>query len=302
MKRFFWLGCIVLMGTFLTPCSSLAFHSNNYSGTWSCGLCHPGGPHAWIPECIECHNNDTGAPYTDTEAPKMTTHSSAAMGELANVEYGEWSRKCVDCHEPHHNNGITMRGGVSDPSYIVAEFTADYAVTVDYVTTMNITSPITINDSTWADPATWGAKRGPERGLVLLVVIRDKTYWYEVLNADANSITFSNGATFFPQYPKSNPIFMKLVYGMFIQNEVNGTSVTFPAFPECNTWTYDESGTGLDPTPDGICQVCHVNTSVWNLSGSGANHFNGWDCIVCHRHENGFKFVTPENHHLCPLN
>lgn len=283
MKMFFW-SCFVIL--FLAPCTSFAFHSNNYSETWSCELCHPGGPGVWIPECIECHNNDTGMNYTDTSAPQMTTHSSETLG----TAYGNWMQECVDCHDPHHNNGITMVGGVetSEPSRILAEFTADYAATVDSVTTMDIVSAISVNDSMWADPATWGAKTGnSERGLVLLVVIQDKTYWYEVLSATSTSITFSNGATFFPQAPMSNPQSMKLAYGMFIQDEIGPFPVVYSG---PRSLAYNEGkARENDPTPTGVCQVCHTQTKFWRSDGSRARHQNGKICTTCHLHVNGFK-------------
>lgn len=51
---------------------------------------------------------------------------------------------------------------------------------------------------------------------------------------------------------------------------------------------YDESWTGIDPTPNGICQVCHTRTVVWKADGTGANHNNGAVCTKCHLHTAGF--------------
>jgi hypothetical protein len=56
----------------------------------------------------------------------------------------------------------------------------------------------------------------------------------------------------------------------------------------------DESGTGIDPTPDGVCQVCHTQTLHWRSNGSLADHFSGWNCILCHPHEKGFKADPPQ--------
>jgi len=255
-----------------------------------CALCHPGGPgNGNFPDCIQCHNV-TAPPYSAEAAPEKWTHSSAVIGSNT---YGTWERECVDCHNPHINNGITKNGGVSDPSYKLVEFTGNHTGTVNGETTMSI-SDLVVNDPAWADPATWSEKTSAERGLVLLDVIGGKTFWYKVVNATSTSITFINTATYFPMPPWDKDQPMSLVYGQFIQDEVNGTSVKFGG---PTTMAYDESGTGLDPTPNGICQVCHTQTTHWRSDGSFSNHFSGWHCTVCHPHEEGFKADPPP---LCP--
>ncbi len=53
----------------------------------------------------------------------------------------------------------------------------------------------------------------------------------------------------------------------------------------------DDSGTGgIDSTPDGICQVCHLSTNHWRRDGSlDDNHYSEQKCTDCHEHTNGFK-------------
>ena len=246
-----------------------------------CSHCHPGGPGGGnFPECTQCHTASS-PPYNVDTAPEKQTHSSDVIGSY---KYGTWARECLDCHEPHHNNGITGEG-VSDPSYILVEFTGDYAVTVDSVTTMTI-SDLVVHDPDWADPATWGSKTGPERGLVLLDTINGTMYWYKVISADDTTISFVNDGTYFPQSPISNPQSLSLAYGQFIQDEINGTAVTFGG---PHTMADDESGTGTDPTPNGVCQVCHTQTKFWRSDGTRANHFSGEYCASCHEHDKGFK-------------
>ncbi len=46
-----------------------------------------------------------------------------------------------------------------------------------------------------------------------------------------------------------------------------------------------QDGTG---DPDGLCQVCHVNTAYHRHDGSGSAHHEGEDCTKCHAHANGF--------------
>ena len=116
---------------------------------------------------------------------------------------------------------------------------------------------------------------------------------YEVIRTTNNSITIGENYRMFP--PSDHPLNAQLIYGMLIRNEVNGTSVK-AAGP--STMANDESGTGTDPTPNGICQVCHTQTIVWRNDGSFANHFSGWKCTLCHPHEEGFKADPPL---LCPI-
>ncbi|MEW6427257.1 MAG: CxxxxCH/CxxCH domain-containing protein [Thermodesulfobacteriota bacterium] len=52
----------------------------------------------------------------------------------------------------------------------------------------------------------------------------------------------------------------------------NSSPVTYAAF-------------GADPTPTGICQICHTATNHWRADGSGADHNNGMICTSCHSHE-----------------
>ena len=42
------------------------------------------------------------------------------------------------------------------------------------------------------------------------------------------------------------------------------------------------------PVDDGICQVCHTETTYHTYDCSGEGHYNGADCIVCHAHADGF--------------
>ena len=90
---------------------------HNASKTVSCGNCHGealtgglispfwGGSYepANIDDtlynkiCLECHTKASG-PYTSTEAPLVRTHSSLAT----DAGYGNWTRECRDCHNPHY--------------------------------------------------------------------------------------------------------------------------------------------------------------------------------------------------------
>ena len=300
MKRLFWLCCIVLIGTLLAPCSSFSLvgHMSNSELRFECIDCHYEGIGGGLPirACDYCHNS-TSAPYTYNSTIGVGGHNS----DMTGLKYGEWAVECVACHDPHNHNGMNIYDGILNPSNVLVEFIAHDAVIdpVTLTTTFTMTD-VNIIDNTWADRDEWGTKTSDDRGLLFVWhnPLLDKHYWIEVISATEDTITIN--APSFPRIPRfdPDPIPVKLVYGMLIQDEVGPNPVVYsgPSTMADNDGLGDD---GKDSTPDGICQVCHVNTSAWNLSGSGANHFNGWDCIVCHRHENGFKFVTPRHHHLC---
>ncbi|MBK6766782.1 MAG: hypothetical protein IPG71_10835 [bacterium] len=43
------------------------------------------------------------------------------------------------------------------------------------------------------------------------------------------------------------------------------------------------------PDYNGICEICHTQTSYYQNNSSGDHtHHSGSDCVVCHKHENGF--------------
>ena len=55
------------------------------------------------------------------------------------------------------------------------------------------------------------------------------------------------------------------------------------------SFAYDESGTGTDPNPDGVCQVCHTQTKYYRNDGSLSGHYPAQKCSSCHSHTGGFS-------------
>ncbi len=287
-----WCLLLFFITLFLWPYPSLALHNPQYSSTWSCLNCHPNGP-ATSPRtpCQDCHNNATGKNYSDWSAPEMADHSGSVIGSN---QYGTWERVCLDCHDPHRINGFDSHNGVQDPSYVLVDLDVHNATNEGAEYTFEITDK-TVNDPNWGDPAKWGRKTGNEKGL-LFVYLKNGSYLFsEVLRATENTITVRGGRIRFATLPWENPFHAQLIYGMFIRDSVNNTAVDFSS---PSAMARDESGTGTDPTPNGICQVCHTQTTHWRSDGTLADHFGGWRCTVCHPHEKGFK---PEPPGTCSL-
>ena len=286
-KRYLFFSVFFTVVAFM-PLPALALHSSLYSKTWQCTYCHPNGP-GTRPRtpCQDCHNNATGKNYSDQSAPEVAYHSSGVIGS---TKYGTWERQCLDCHDPHkHNHFDGSNGGIQDPDAVLVDLDVHNATREGIEFTFEITG-MTVNNPNWSDPSTWSRKTGNERGLLFVYNNKGKYYFNKVVRATDTTITIQNGFTNFPLVPWENPFHAQLMYGQFIRDEVNGTEVNFSS---PNAMANDESGTGVDPTPDGICQVCHTQTTHWRSDGSLSNHFNGWDCITCHPHTQGFKPVPP---------
>jgi hypothetical protein len=270
MKKHYICAGPVLAAALLIGVPSFAMHSSLYSKTWSCTNCHPNGP-GTVPRtpCQDCHANDSGRNYSDLSAPRVEYHSSAVIGS---TQYGTWERQCLDCHNPHKVNGFDGGGGgILNPDAVLVDLDVHNATREGIEYTFEITSK-TVNNPNWTDPASWGHKTGNERGLLFVYNNRGKYYFNKVVRATDTSITIQNGFTNFPLVPWENPFHAQLMYGQFIRDEVNGHAVDFSS---PNAMANDESGTGNDPTPNGICQVCHTQTTHWRNDGSLANHFNG---------------------------
>ncbi len=275
----------------LSATASLAFHNIYYSSTWECTLCHPQGPPSPYVPCTDCHNNATGGNYNDTSAPEMAVHSNVTTG---NDDHGVWERTCYDCHDQHSQQSVTPTGVPEGYDLVVltvhnatSEHNPDGTLKS---TTFEIVDTV-VNDSQWADPATWSRKTGNERGLLFILENSGKYYWFEVLNATDTTITIRNGRQNFPEFPPyENKFCAKLAYGQFIEASINNRTVKLKS---PRTLAYDESGTGTDPNPDGVCQVCHTQTDHWRNDGSLANHFSGYRCTICHPHPQGFRYVDP---------
>ncbi len=327
MKHFVLACGTIALGLSMTPVSSSAYHSFNYflesSTDNMCTRCHPGGPGNGFPDCINCHTAEA-PPYSVEVAPLKQTHSNAIIGS---DKYGDWSRECRDCHEPHHNNGITKKvnpitgeRGISSDIYKLAEFTGKCISndSINQTTTMSI-SDLQINDPAWSNPDKWVNKTDTERGLVLMWTQKpgttdEQVFWYKVLSATETEITFLCTHTYFPAGGFATDQDMSLGYGQFIKDGVKVDGYTGPLtqlveertgdllVPVTFSSPRDMVNVNLgsdDAEKPGICQVCHTQTTYWRNDGSRNDHFDGWRCTICHPHDQGFKTVTIEGC-ICP--
>ncbi|MEW6520651.1 MAG: CxxxxCH/CxxCH domain-containing protein [Thermodesulfobacteriota bacterium] len=271
------LPCLLGLGIAMTPQTGAANTAPHWStNSIGCLDCHQNhmGPKA---ACESCHNNSSGGGYSKTSAPAMATHSAAVMGS---DRYGQWQQQCVDCHDPH------VSAQCAAP-LVTGSFSSYSAA--NGATTFTLDNFI-VHDNSWQDQAAWGAKTGPERGLILLVsgMLWDAEqngyvdFSAEIISATADTITVQGEVSQF----SFNRDF-KILYGQYIKSEINGAPLAFAGTPA--GLASNEAGGAIDPTPDGVCQVCHTRTSHWRSDGTLADHFNGENCTACHEHELGFR-------------
>ena len=241
--------------------------------------------------CSHCHSSGSSA-------TAGCGHSSTLMEEMHNPLLGSWQRNCLDCHDPHFQAQLAWRLQYEDDLYLVAGTIgsgANFSYT-DGETTFDYTaSRVSAN---WSDRTTWSRKTGPaaNRGLVLVVDTSEQKSTYQVLAADASTITIKGILA----ASDGNKTF-GLVYGQFIKSAIqmpDATNSDVRFFDPNRT----ENGLVDSQAPSsGICQVCHTNpnTRYWTADGLNTLHNAGIRCTTCHIPAQGFKSSgTFADHHI----
>ncbi len=291
---------LILSGIIILIMASVGFAldgPHNESNDISCFDCHLGGQSAVDPNvvCLQCHTSSTG-PYNKTSAPLVQTHSSATTS----TKYGTWEKKCTDCHYFHFFNQHYTWGSAT---YLVTGTISSITDNGNGTITFGYTN-LTVNNANWTDPATWGQKRGSERGLIMLPNTRDVSFGFEVLSATSTQITVKGSTAPFSRRMRVGDTFA-LIYGQAINAYIpNWTQAKVKFFDKTGENSFaqndalagdiDGDGNPDDSTPTGICQVCHTQTQHWRSDGSKAaigvhSSQNGTDCMSCHSHGDGFN-------------
>ncbi|MEW6428085.1 MAG: cytochrome c3 family protein [Thermodesulfobacteriota bacterium] len=235
--------------------------------------------------CLRCHNGSQAG------IPGKKTHSSLNLS----TGHGNWTVQCVDCHDPHFQAQVDYFATDASSLYLVR---GSYVANGISVTTTDPLNPETTTFSTiaysginalagWASPATWAAKTGAGRGLILVADTARPYDTFEVTAADETTVTVSGdlrNVTLGSQFG--------LVYGQLVRGKVSSAGV------KKTVKFFNPQGGHVDTvnaTPQGICQVCHTLTRNWLADGTVTNnpaatdHNTGVDCTTCHLTADGFK-------------
>jgi hypothetical protein len=286
------MGLILISYQFLSAIDTPHNESNNVY----CGSCHGqglldfdspfwGGSGTYDQICLSCHYAPSG-PYSDINAPLVTTHSS----ETTSTNYGDWSRECIDCHDPHYQLQKNYKSTDASRLYLATGTITACLYNGDNTSTLTY--------STISYKSGWNATKLTQKTLayrrtVLFPNVGKLGYNYPIIAVDEISIpptitVSGNACTYL--YP---PTTYAAMYGQYVKNtiDLSGTSKTVKFLDQTGTNSFADDNT----TYDGVCEVCHTQTTHYRNDGSGSDqhHMNvggadATNCISCHPHTNGF--------------
>jgi hypothetical protein len=221
--------------------------------------------------CWSCH---TGTGGTD-EPLHVPTHSSL----LTDNDYGDWTVECWVCHNQHTQDQFKKYG------------TASYVYTGTYAGVDN-TGPdaiITVN----------GTAMSPDQfaGYITVPNTARADYNYKIIGNTADTLTVKGLVN--TTYAAAGNL-LGISYGKFIRATINLSDIGKPTESK-TVRLFKPAGVNSfadgDPAAiDGICEVCHTQTSAWHNDGTLAgvaahSGLKGSNCISCHPHSEGFRAV-----------
>ncbi len=174
---------------------------------------------------------------------------------------------CLSCHSMHYTptaDGNLLKRPVEEMCHGCHKTDTSAPIDPDAIKTHNSTN----TDSTkWS--SNWG-KTGGQYGAIVCTTCHIPHGSTNIFNIK-QTITASSGS-----FPGSTVDFRYL----------SGTAGSAP---------YAQGDdTGGHATSSRICQTCHSQVKYHNYNSAnntgGNNHNNGWNCIACHSHKDGFKW------------
>ncbi len=285
----------------------------------NCGDCHyaHGDPPWWDNnqldpddtfynnQCWSCH---TGAP----NPPLRDTHSSKAV---QSETYGEWSIQCWECHDAHNHEQLDT-------------YPADrlYEDTISLTGGIVLNSPVAGQTTIVVDSPSWTDNEFQEDTVnedffVVVPNIAEDYYVYKVLDnyfdgGESRNELIIDGLVNTTYAAAGN------TFRIYLSKLVRATIAT-PDMPTCTVNEFNEfvctnkinmptrfkDRTGVnsfadgDATYDGVCEVCHTQTSHHrnnDNSPAEADHTHNVQqkCTTCHFHADGFK-VDPAQCSTC---
>lgn len=329
MKRLALLVSLALLTVVGTTATTQAYYldaPHNESNGIYCYTCHMSPAYA-LPAgtgtdaarlnmvCLQCHGDSpTSVVYKnrtlDFNAMRGPVKKLHASSSSTSTKFGTWTTLCTQCHDVHFQGQLDW----TDDSLYLAKGTlagdnGAYNVVANS-TTVAITAPVANpSGSGWDDTSKWISKGASvvsgnpadgTRGLIFVPNRDFPTETFEIVAASSNSVTVKGKMT-----TALNGNKYGVIYGQSIKSYVlpNGGSKvsdlrTVKFFkPEVISGTFggyvDETST---TTPQGLCQVCHKNTTLaWKTDGTLPHHV-GEKCGTCHNAAPGFP--PAKNHNL----
>jgi hypothetical protein len=279
----------VLLLPFIAIAATDAPH--NASNNIDCGSCHGvgllnspfwGGTMSYDQLCLNCHTASSG-PYSETNAPLVVTHSSDTTSD----KYGEWSRECRNCHNPHYQRQKLYKNTDANNLYLATGTITNCIYNGDNTSTLTYS---TITYKTGWDAAKLTEKTSEYRHTILFPNVNKLGYNYPIveIDTDAKTIKVTGNVTKI-LYP---PTTFAAIYGQYIKDviDVGGTSKQVKFLDRKGANSYADG----DTTYNGVCEVCHIQTMYHKNDGTGNYHYPAARCYVCHAHINGFSYAHGE--------
>lgn len=244
-----------LVVSILASTSFAADYPHNSANGVDCFSCHTWPFNPTDELCLACHDGGV--------ATSAVSHSS----DSTSTKYGDWAMPCISCHQQHDQDQYRAYGGES----LVVFGTSDSA-------------GITANTLTMSN-AGWTVDSFA--GMVLFPNLNNDDYSYKIIGNTADTITVKGSIDLY-QVTDGNTDF-GIIYGKLIR----GAIIT-PSSGEREVRLFKGSGTNSfadgDAVYDGVCEVCHTQTSHHQNNGLAIqqSHYDGARCTSCHTHDNGF--------------
>ncbi len=290
--------CFVFIASFAYALDDPHSEANSYG----CGNCHDffsSNPYLipdWVGDYTPSDPDDTplnhlcrGCHYGGGPAPAHEAHSYAAIGYTsATSQFGPWQVECSTCHNPHYQDQYRNYRWTSETYWQVK-------LLVDSRTASATSSTVTAQG-----PPSWTVDEHVDLYLVPNIDALYPTA-YKILGNTADTLTV-NGQIDLANV--NNGDSFTIIYGRLIRKEIKTQNILNPLNPKPGVKVvrfFNASGTHSfadgDTAYDGICEVCHTETSHFRNDGTGSdqNHTNqgtipGQNCAnTCHPANDGFK-------------
>nr|MBF0221212.1 hypothetical protein [Desulfobulbaceae bacterium] len=248
--------------------------------------------------CNSCHDGNGSAPFA-------VTHSSGAMlPGMHNTAYGDWTRSCLDCHNPHFQ--LQLQDWLGDASvqdtelYLTQGTIGTIIDNLDGTSTFNYTLTAGTTKPAWGLPENWTKKTSANRGLLVAVSNAQIENTYKITSAtedtpgsESGFITV-NGVISSADFDGEN---FGLIYGQYIRKEIPVDQNRDGNFNLTDVKFFDGKGGFVRDEKDGICQVCHSQTLHFqfnddpphpHLDVQGVSNAATLQCTTCHAHDFAF--------------
>lgn len=237
--------------------------------------------------CLTCHDG------SKTGIPGKKMHSSHSF----NPGDQTWSVLCVSCHDPHFQSQLQHKNDAG--LFLATGIISGVDTSTPGQSTIIFNSLNSKN--TGAITADWTAKTSAGRGLILVIDTTNPTHTFEIIGTVHNGITVKG--TVEQVFYTANETRFGIIYGQLLRDAVyTGKDADGDGWgdyreirfhdAEAGGYTGDKNGDGAI---DGVCQVCHTDTSHWTRSMAVDTHYATNRCTGCHLVNNGFKPTFPDH-------